>query len=261
MKKRFNDVVELARRLRGPQGCPWDREQTLDDLKGYVLEEAYEVIEAIERKDIPELKEELGDLLFQVVFASQLLSEEGRFSVDDVIHELHLKLVRRHPHVFGEETAENAAEALRIWQGQKKKETSRKRSIVEIPRSMPALARAQRVGEKASHVGFDWERKEDVMGKLKEEVAELEREMENGNRAGVEREWGDVALTLASLARFLGLDAESAAHSGVERFVTRFIKAEGRAEKRGKDMHEMSLAEMDELWEEAKKEEESESGK
>ncbi|MEM4409277.1 MAG: nucleoside triphosphate pyrophosphohydrolase [Candidatus Caldarchaeum sp.] len=251
MKKSFTDVVELSRRLRGPEGCPWDRAQTLDNLKGYIIEEAYEVIEAIEKKEAEELKEEFGDLLYQVVFGSQIMSEQGVFDIDDVIEGLYYKLVRRHPHVFGEETARNAAEALRIWHGQKNREKAR--SIVDIPRSMPALARAQRVGDKASHVGFDWKSKEDVLGKLKEEVEELERAIKTGSAKDVEKEWGDVAFSLVNLARFLRLDAESAAHKAVEGFINRFIKVEDMARKRGKDMHALSLEEMDDMWEEVKR--------
>jgi MazG family protein len=251
MKKSFSDVVELSRQLRGQGGCPWDRAQTLDNLKGYIIEEAYEVIEAIEKRDTEELKEEFGDLLYQVVFGSQIMSEQGVFDIDDVIEGLYYKLVRRHPHVFGEETARNAAEALRIWHGQKTREKAR--SIVDIPRSMPALARAQRVGDKASHVGFDWKSREDVLDKLKEEVGELERAIEAGREEDVEKEWGDVALSLVNLARFLGLDAESAAHRAVEGFIGRFIKVEGMARERGKDIHTLSIEEMDEMWEEVKR--------
>ncbi|MCH8029175.1 MAG: nucleoside triphosphate pyrophosphohydrolase [Candidatus Dadabacteria bacterium] len=258
MKKDFRDLIELSKRLRDPGGCPWDRKQSLEDLKACILEEAYEVIQAIEQGDIAELKEELGDLLYQVVFASQILHEQGHFGVEDVVADLHDKLVRRHPHVFGDLEAADAAEALRIWQGQKKNEENRKRSIVEIPRGMPALARAQRVGEKASHVGFDWKRREDVLDKLKEEIAELEGAMEAGDMgddAGVESEWGDVVFTLVNLARFLRMDAEGATHGAVEKFIGRFLKADEKAAEMGKQLQEMSAGEMDELWEDVKGEE------
>ncbi len=156
MKKNFNDLVELSKHLRSPEGCPWDREQSLDSVTPYIIEEAYEVVQAIELKDKDEIIEELGDLFFQVIFASQIASEDGEFDIEEVIDRLHNKLVRRHPHVFGDEKAKDAEEAIKTWHRQKLKEKSRKRRLLEIPRTMPSLLRAHRVGEKASQVGFDW---------------------------------------------------------------------------------------------------------
>ena len=156
MKKTFDDLVALSKHLRGPEGCPWDREQTLGTLRSYIIEEAYEVVQAIEAGERDEIIEELGDLFYEILFASQIADENGDFNIDVVIDRLHTKLVRRHPHVFGDERAANAEEAVKTWHRQKMKEKSRKRGLLHIPRTMPSLLRAQRVGEKASQVGFDW---------------------------------------------------------------------------------------------------------
>ncbi|HWP93160.1 MAG TPA: nucleoside triphosphate pyrophosphohydrolase [Thermodesulfobacteriota bacterium] len=254
MKKRsFQDVVELSKYLRSPEGCPWDREQTLNTLKSFIIEEAYEVIQAIEADDTQELKEELGDLLYEIIFASQISSEEGKFNIDDVVDQLYYKLVRRHPHVFGEEKAKDAEEAVKRWHGEKMKEKERKRTLLQIPRSMPALLRAQRVGEKASQVGFDWAKPEDVIEKVKEELAELESAIQSDLKNSIEKEWGDLIFSLVNLARHLKLDSESTAHRAVDQFIERFSKVEEKAREKGRDLSELNLKEMDELWEEVKK--------
>ncbi len=255
MKKRFEDVVELSRHLRGPEGCPWDREQTLGTLRSFIIEEAYEVVQAIEEDDTEELKEELGDLLYQVIFASQLSNEEGKFCIEDVVDRLYYKLVRRHPHVFGEKRAKDAEEAVKRWHGEKMKEKTRRRNLLQIPRSMPALLRAQRVGEKASQVGFDWEGSVDVMEKVKEELEELENAIKSDQKDSIEKEWGDVIFSLVNLARHLKLDAESSAHRAIDGFVERFSRMEEMAKERGSDLSKLSLKDMDELWEDVKKEE------
>lgn len=254
MKKKFEDVVELSKHLRSPEGCPWDREQTLKTLRSFIVEEAYEVIQAIEANDTEELKEELGDLLFQIVFASQISNEEGKFGVEDVVSQLYYKLVRRHPHVFGEEKAKNAEEAVRRWQGEKLKEKTRKRNLLEIPRSMPALLRAQRVGEKASQIGFDWENASDVMEKVREELGELQAAIRANEKNSIEKEWGDLIFSLVNLGRHLKLDSESTAHRAVDKFIERFSKVEEKAKEKCKDLSELTLREMDEIWEEVKKE-------
>ena len=252
-KKSFEDVVSLARRLRAPGGCPWDREQTLDSLRAYVLEEAYEVIQAIELGDTDELVEELGDFLFQVVFISQIASEEGRFDIDDVTRTLHNKLIRRHPHVFGEKKARDAQEALKSWNTEKLKEKKGKVSLEEIPRAMPSLMRAQRVGEKAARVGFDWSDASSVLAKVKEEVLELEREIEAGSKERAREEWGDLAFSMVSLARHLDIDAETVSHGAVEKFIGRFRRLEDRARAGEKEISALSLEQMEEIWEEIKK--------
>ncbi len=255
MTKGFEDVVELSRYLRSPEGCPWDREQTLNTLRSFILEEAYEVIQAIEIHNAEELKEELGDLFYQIIFASQICEEEEKFNLRDVVNQLYYKLVRRHPHVFGEEKAKDAEEAVKRWHGEKMKEKSRKRNLLEIPRSMPALLRAQRVGEKASQVGFDWEKTQDVIEKVKEELDELQRAIEDGKQNSIEKEWGDLVFSLVNLGRFLKLDAEISAHRAVDGFVERFRRIEEKAKEENKTLSELTFNEMNELWEEVKKEE------
>lgn len=254
MKKSFQELINLSRHLRSPEGCPWDREQTLDTLKSYIIEEAYEVVQAIESRDREELLEELGDLFYEVLFASQIAEESGEFGIDDVIDRLHNKLVRRHPHVFGEEKAANAEEAVKRWHTQKLKEKSRKRRLLHIPRTMPSLLRAQRVGEKASQVGFDWNDASEVIAKVKEELSELEEEMKKGDGVGIEKEWGDLVFSLVNLGRHLKIDAEGTAHKAIDGFIERFGRIEDKAEARGKELSELSLGEMDELWEEVKRE-------
>ncbi len=249
----FQDLMKLCEYLRGEDGCPWDKEQTLETLKAFIIEEAYEVIESIESDNTVELEEELGDLLYQILFASQLCSEEGKFGIDDVITRLYNKLVRRHPHVFGAEKAKNAQEALKRWHGEKLKEESSKSKLLEIPRSMPALLRAQRVGEKASHFGFDWNNAKDVIEKVKEEARELQIELERGSKESIEKEWGDLMFSLVNLARHLKIDAETVSHRSIDNFISRFRSLEGMAKERNKDLSELSIEEMDELWDSLKK--------
>ncbi len=254
MKYSFDDLVTLSKRLRAPDGCPWDREQTLETLRSYIIEEAYEVVQAIEERDRDELIEELGDLFYEVLFASQIADESGDFDIYEVIDRLHTKLVRRHPHVFGEEKAANAEEAVKKWHTQKLKEKTRKRRLLHIPRTMPSLLRAQRVGEKAAQVGFDWQSAAEVVTKVKEELTELEGEMKRGDRGGVEKEWGDLVFSLVNLGRHLKIDTEGTAHKAINGFIERFGRIEDKAEARGKNISELSLEEMDELWEEVKNE-------
>ncbi|MGH7800203.1 MAG: nucleoside triphosphate pyrophosphohydrolase [Thermodesulfobacteriota bacterium] len=255
MKKSFEDLVELSKFLRSPEGCPWDREQTLNTLRTFILEEAHEVIQAIEMNDIEELKEELGDLLYEILFASQICNEEGKFAVEDVVNQLYYKLVRRHPHVFGEEKAKDAEEVVKRWHGEKLKEKTRKRNLLQIPRSLPALLRAQRVGDKASQVGFDWEKTQDVIKKVKEEIGELQKAIQTNEKNLIEKEWGDLIFSLVNLARFLKIDAEVSAHKAIDVFIERFQRIEEKAKERDKSLSELTLKEMDDLWEEVKREE------
>jgi len=254
MKKNFNDLVELSKHLRSPEGCPWDREQKLETLRPYIIEEAYEVVQAIELKDKDDIIEELGDLFFQVIFASQIASEDGEFDIEEVMDRLHNKLVRRHPHVFGDEKAKDAEEAIKTWHRQKLKEKSRKRRLLEIPRTMPSLLRAHRVGEKASQVGFDWKNAQQVLPKVKEELNELEVEINNKNRNGIEKEFGDLVFSIVNLGRHLKLDSESTAHKAIDSFINRFSKVEDKAQEKGKELSGLTIEEMDELWEEVKSE-------
>ena len=251
-KKEFKDIVELSNYLRSPQGCPWDREQTIDTLKKYIVEETYEVVQAIEDRDDRELIEELGDLLLQVVLVSQIASEENRFDITDVIDRLHNKLVRRHPHVFGENKAKNAEEAVKSWHLQKLKEKDRKRQLLGIPRSMPSLLRAQRIGEKASQVGFDWKEIDGVLDKVREEIDELGNELKKRNKELVEKEYGDMIFSLVNLARHLDIDAESSTQKAIEKFISRFNMVEDRVNKEGKGFSDYSLQELDRIWNEVK---------
>lgn len=252
-EKTFDDIVSLARRLRAPGGCPWDREQTIGSLRAYVLEEAYEVIQAIELGDTEGLIEELGDFLFQVVFISQIASEEGKFDVGDVTQRLHDKLVRRHPHVFGEKKAKDAADALRTWNAEKLKEKKGKPGLEEIPRAMPSLMRAQRVGEKAARVGFDWSDASSALAKVKEELLELEMEMEAEEKNRSREEWGDLVFSVVNLARHLDIDAETTSHGAIEKFIERFSRFEEKARTGEKEINALSMEQMDEIWEEVKK--------
>lgn len=254
-KKNFEDLIKLAKHLRGTEGCPWDREQNLSSIKSYIIEEAYEVVQAIESGNKDEMIEELGDLLFQVVFASQIAEDEGNFKIDEVIDRLHNKLVRRHPHVFGEERAKDAEEAIKMWHKQKLKEKKNKNNLLDVPKSMPALLRSQRVGEKASQVGFDWSNICEVLDKIKEEVAEIEEELKKNDKQKLEKEWGDLLFATVNLARHLKIDSESAAHRSVEKFTERFEKMKNKAKQKGKTLIDISPGEMDEFWEDVKSKE------
>jgi MazG family protein len=251
----FDELKQLMDRLREPGGCPWDREQTLPALRGTVLEEAYEVVEAIDSGDHDHLCEELGDLLLQVLFISRIESEEGRFDVDAVIRQVHAKLVRRHPHVFGEVEASTSGEVLRQWEQIKLEEDRDRRVLDGVPRGMPALLRANRLSAKAAHVGFDWERDEDVMAKLREEVEEFLVEEQRGSRDRMEQEMGDLLFVIANLARRWGIDPEAALQGSNDRFVRRFGHIEARVRASGRELRETTLGELEAFWQEAKRQE------
>jgi MazG family protein len=249
-------LVAIMSRLRGPDGCPWDREQTLASLRPYLLEETYEVLEAIDAGDAREHCEELGDLLLQIVFQAQLASEVGQFSFADVAEAIADKLVSRHPHVFGTAQVKDAQGVLKQWAALKRKEKSARgggRSVLEgVPREMPALARAERLTEKASRVGFDWPDANGARAKLREELAELDAAIEGGDRAQIEHEIGDALLALVNVARKLGLPPEEALRGSVGRFIERFEHVERGLERAGIPHGEATLEQMDGLWEEAK---------
>jgi tetrapyrrole methylase family protein/MazG family protein len=246
------DLVNVMKRLRGEDGCPWDREQTHESLKPYLIEEVYEVFDAIDRKNDVELKEELGDLLLQIVFHAQLASEERRFTIDDVAGAIVTKLKRRHPHVFGGVQVENADEVLQNWEAIKKKEG--KVSVLDgVPKELPALLKARRIQEKVRRVGFDWEAPEPVFEKVIEEVAELKEAVAEGDRSLIEEEFGDILFSLVNVSRFLKIDAEEALRQTVNKFEKRFRFIEKSInEKGGKPIQEYSLRELEDLWEESK---------
>lgn len=257
---RAQDAIErllsIMERLRGPDGCPWDREQTLKTLRPYVLEETYEVLEAIDAGDPREHCEELGDLLLQIVFQAQLTREEGKFDFADVAEAISEKLVSRHPHVFGTAQVKDADAVLRQWAALKREEKKAKgrgESVLEgVPREMPALARADRLTEKASRVGFDWPDASGARGKLEEELGELDRAIASGDRDAIEHEMGDLLFAAANLSRKLGIPPEEALRGTLARFVTRFGHVERELERRGVPHGGASLVEMDALWDEAK---------
>jgi XTP/dITP diphosphohydrolase/ATP diphosphatase len=252
------EAVEIMARLRGPDGCPWDREQTFDTIKRHTLEETYEVFDAIERRSWPELKDELGDLLLQVLFYAQMADDEGLFNIGDVAANLNAKLVRRHPHIFGEVEARDAATVLKNWEqikreekasaGAKRRETS---LLGDIPRSMPAVMEAGKLGSRAAKVGFDWPNVDGLFVKVDEEIGELRSEIEGADTGAVEEEMGDLLFTVVNLARHLKVDPEQALRAANAKFRRRFRAMEGAA-----GGHEALAArtpqELEDLWEQAK---------
>jgi ATP diphosphatase len=256
-------LVDLMAHLRGADGCPWDLEQDYYTLKGLLLEEAYEVVDAINARDFDGLEDELGDLLFQVVFYSCLAEEEGRFDIDGVIERVHAKLIRRHPHVFGEVHASNADEALKSWLKVKEQERASaapgkndEKSVLDgIAPALPATLEAHELGLRASEVGFDWKKAEDVLEKVEEEIQELRRELnrEAGKRSSrLEEEVGDLLLAAANLARFLHSDPESCLRRANQKFKRRFQALEKEMAGRGRNLRECSLEEMESVWSELK---------
>jgi tetrapyrrole methylase family protein/MazG family protein/ATP diphosphatase len=221
-------LVGVMKRLLGPGGCPWDREQSFETLRKYVLEEACEVIDAIDAKDMGHLREELGDLLLQVVFQAELARGLGSFGIDDVVASIVDKLVHRHPHVFGDATAKDSTQVLQNWERIKATEKQGRRVLQGVPRSLPALTRAQRVGEKVSRVGFDWSDKQGARAKVDEELSELDAAVAAGDKEAVEGELGDVLFALVNVARFLEVDAEGALRKTVDKFARRFGHVEDR---------------------------------
>ncbi len=242
--------------LRGPNGCPWDREQTSDSIKPYLVEETYEVLEALEAKDLPGFKDELGDLLLQIVFHSQLMAEAGVFTIDGVAQAIGDKLVRRHPHVFGDVKVKDADEVAQNWtkiKAQEKKGKADRSVLAGVPHGAPALIQAQRLGEKASRVGFDWTSVADVLKKVEEETRELTETLADADSERQEHELGDLLLALTSVARHLNIDAETALRKAGKRFSDRFRFIERKVEEVAGDIHDTSPARLEELWEEAKR--------
>jgi MazG family protein len=281
--ERFERAVEIMRRLRAPGGCPWDREQTFDSIKQYTLEETYEVIEAIDNRDWPELTGELGDLLLQVLFYAEMAEEQGTFKIDDVLDTLSDKLVRRHPHVFGDVEANTSREVLKNWEAIKQQEKSKhpdkKKSdslLASVSSAMPALLEGTKLSNKAAHVGFDWPNINGVFEKLEEEVAELKEEVSQipppgpvpigrgiaGSREStvpedlqqrLHDEVGDLLFVAVNLARYLNVDPESALRSTNRKFRTRFRYVEDKLKAAGKTLEQSNIDEMELYWQEAKR--------
>ncbi|GFE61015.1 nucleoside triphosphate pyrophosphohydrolase [Geobacter sp. AOG2] len=251
----FDELLNIMRRLRGPGGCPWDAEQTHESLTRYLLEETYEVIEAIDAKSPEHLKEELGDLLLQPVFHAAIAEEAGEFDMADVIQTLCDKLVRRHPHVFGDLQIKDSNSQIENWERIKKAEKGEERlsALSGVPPHLPALLKAQKITEKASRVGFDWEHADQVFAKVMEELHEFEEAWEGGNETRMEDELGDLLFAIVNMGRFLSLNPEEALRKTINRFQLRFQYVEENLIRQGKKINETPLADMDLLWEEAKK--------
>jgi len=246
-------LVEVMRRLRAPGGCPWDREQTLQTLKPCLLEETYELLDAMDSGDLALHAEELGDVLLQVVFQCAIREEEGRFTFDDVAATLADKLVRRHPHVFGDATAASSGEVLRNWEAIKQSEKDAGRSALDgVPAALPALLKAQRVQAKASRVGFDWKDASGAIGKIHEELGELSEAVAGGDAARITDEAGDVLFALVNYCRFIRVDAEDALAGATRKFAARFREVERHVRESGRDMRSCTLAELDAIWESVK---------
>jgi MazG family protein len=254
---KFQRLVDIMARLRSPGGCPWDREQTFESIKPYTLEETYEVLDAIDRKDWDELRGELGDFILQAVFYAQMAAEEKRFSIDDSLDAINEKLIRRHPHIFADKSAATGDEVLKIWE-QVKSQERKKKSVEEqgllnsVPRALPALMEAQQITSRAARVGFDWSNIEDVFAKLDEERAEFAEARERGTQEQIEDELGDLFFVLVNIARFVKVDPEQALRRTNAKFRQRLAHVERRLAAQGREMAGTPIEELEALWQEAK---------
>lgn len=255
-KPDITKLTSLMERLRGSDGCPWDKEQTFASLVPFIIEEAYEVVAAIDSGDSFHLKEELGDLLFQIIFVSRMAEEAGQFDMADVIDTSEEKMVRRHPHVFGAAKAGTSEEVLKHWAEIKKAEKKGKKEaeglLSGIPEMMPALLRAHKVSQKAARAGFDWEDVQDVFVKVSEELDEFRKELLNKNAEGMEEEFGDLLFSLVNVSRFIEVNPEDALRKTIAKFIARFNHIEKSIVEKGGDLSSASMDEMERLWTEAK---------
>lgn len=257
IKDNYNmeDLLRLITVLRSPGGCPWDMKQTHESIKKNFIEETYEVIEAINKKDVAGLREELGDVLLQVLLHCEMEREKDNFDFNDVVNELCQKLVVRHPHVFGDKSAANSAEALERWDEIKLKTKGMKKqseSMLKVPREFPALMRAQKVQHKAAKAGFDWSSSDGAFQKLQEEINELKNALSEKDKAHIDEEFGDVLFSCVNVSRFIGADSEEALTAATDKFIGRYLIVEKLAEERGIDMKNSSIDVLDSLWDEAK---------
>ncbi len=253
----FAELVAVMAQLRSPDGCPWDREQTHATLRPYLLEESYEALEAIDAEDDGELCKELGDVLLQVVFHAQIASEEGRFDIEEVGRAIVDKLIRRHPHVFGDMDVEGADQVLQNWEQIKKQERQTEGkdqpSLLEgIPKHLPALLRAQRIQSRAARQGFDWDQITGPLDKVEEELAEVRQAWERGESREIEDEFGDLLFSLVNTSRFLNIDSETALRRSVDKFERRFRALEEITRTKGQQIDQLSLEELDAIWDEVK---------
>jgi tetrapyrrole methylase family protein / MazG family protein len=254
LKKDISDLIALMARLRGPDGCPWDRKQTAESLKPFLIEECYEVLDALDEGSPDKVKEELGDLLFQIIFHARLAEEKGEFTMRDIIAADIAKMTRRHPHVFGDARLSTDREVLANWEELKKGEKGyedRKSVLDGVPGGLPSLLRAHSLQERAARVGFDWNHLDEALPKLDEELAEFKEALETKDAAGIEEELGDIFFMLVNISRFLGVNPENALRKTIGKFIRRFRYIEEQAADAGKSMNEMTLDEMEGLWREA----------
>jgi MazG family protein len=242
------ELMGVVDRLRSEQGCPWDRQQTAQSLLPYLLEETHEVMESVTADDARALREELGDLLLHIVFQGSLASEQGRFTLGDSIRTVIDKLIRRHPHVFGDQPAADTAVIRQRWEAAKQREKGRASVLDGVPPTLPALNRARRLQEKASSVGFDWQQVDDVWAKVAEEIDELREACTAGDHAAMQEEFGDVLFSLVNLGRFLGLSGEDALRQAIGKFEQRFRGIEQELARRGRRIEDATLDEMDGIW-------------
>lgn len=257
IKENYNmeDLLRLITVLRSPGGCPWDMKQTHESIKKNFIEETYEVVEAINKKDTAGLREELGDVLLQVLLHCEMEKEKETFDFNDVVNELCQKLVVRHPHVFGDKSAADSAEALERWDEIKLKTKGMKKqseSMLKVPREFPALMRAQKVQQKAAKAGFDWSSSDGALQKLHEEINELENALSEKDKAHIDEEFGDVLFSCVNVSRFIGADSEEALTGATDKFIGRYLIVEKLAQERGIDMKNSSIDVLDSLWDEAK---------
>jgi tetrapyrrole methylase family protein/MazG family protein/ATP diphosphatase len=254
--KALTDVLDITRRLRAPDGCPWDREQTPDSIKKYIKEETYELIDAIDAKSPDDICEELGDLIFLLAFLSVLFEEKSLFTIADSMLNACRKMIRRHPHIFGDTRVEGTKDVVANWQKIKKKEAESKgkrHSVLgNLPKAMPALQRAYRLGERASRVGFDWEETSDIITKLEEEVNEIRKALQGNCKESVEEEMGDILFTICNISRHIGINPEDALNISNKKFVSRFHKMEEQLEKAGTSPSEADSETMNRIWNEIK---------
>ncbi len=257
-REQFAQAVGIMARLRGTAGCPWDREQDFDTIKRYTLEETYEVLDAIERRDWPDLKDELGDLLLQVLFYAQMAAEAGYFDIADVAENLNAKLIRRHPHVFGDADAKDSDTVLKNWETIKRQERVEKVAAAAglldgVPRNLPALIEAEKLAGKAAKVGFDWPDVEGVLRKMDEEIAELRAAVVEGSEQSISEETGDILFTASNLSRKLHVDGEMALRAANAKFRARFAAMEALASEHGLVLQGLNADELEALWADAKR--------
>lgn len=254
-------LLEIMATLRGENGCPWDREQTHSSLRQHLLEETYEVIETIDEGRLKELPGELGDLLLQIVFHAQIAAEAGAFTMEEVVRSISDKLIRRHPHVFGDVDIKTADEQVVHWEQTKMKKEGKRSAISGVPRELPGLLRAYRIQNKAASVGFDWPEATPVWGKVQEEIAELREAVEGGLPDQVEEELGDLLFSIVNLSRFLRTNPEDALRRTIEKFTRRFTQVEDEFRRRGQSMTQVGLDELDAAWDAVKQQEKQGRGK